>query len=186
MAEEENKENHEEKKSEVAADGDITTNKYVWIVGAVILLVAGWFGLKALLGPSENYKVTLVDAPKEVVKDGVATFTWRVDGPPVLIHHTSVHMGKESQPGDLGKDVKPADTKYIDFVKDFAQGDYNIPLQFVGNLQMTDAGTYYYRVHAIVNDKNYWTDEYTFEVKPEVAIPTALPPIQDTSVTPAI
>ena len=87
MEEEEKKEHQETKEPERKEEGDITTNKYVWIVGAVILLVAGWFGIKALLGPSENYKVTLIDAPKEVTSGGIATFTWRVDGPPVLIHH---------------------------------------------------------------------------------------------------
>ena len=175
MEEEEKKEQQETKEPEKKEEGDITTNKYVWIMGAVILLVAGWFGIKALLGPSENYKVTLIDAPKEVTKGGIATFTWLVDGPPVLIHHSAVHTGKESQPGELGKEVKPADTKYTDFVKDFAQGDFNIPLQFIGNITLNDEGTYYFRVHATVNDKHFWTDEYTLEVKPAAVVPTALP-----------
>ena len=138
---------------------------YVWIVGALILLVAGWFGFRMLIAPFQEYRLILVDAPKEVNAGSIATFTWRVDGPPVTITHTAVHLGATSNPGELGKEIKPADTRYTDMVKDFASGTFNIPLQFVGNIQMGKPGTYYYRVHAIVGDKNYWTDEYTLEVK---------------------
>jgi hypothetical protein len=151
---------------------DFTTNKIVWVVGAIILLVIGWFGLQAIIGPVDNYKVTLIDAPKEVVAKGIATFTWRIDGPPTQIHSTAVRMGTTSNSGDLGREVKPADTKYTDFVKDFANGDFSIPLQFIGNTPVTTVGTYYFRVHATIKDKQYWSDEYTFEVKEPLPEPT--------------
>lgn len=152
---------------------DMMTNKIVWIVGAVVLLLVGWFGLKPIIAPAVDYKVTLIDAPKEVNAGGIATFTWRADGPATTIHHTSVHLGTVSNPGDLGKEVQPSDTKYTDFVKDFANGDYNVPLQFIGNQKLDQEGTYYFRVHALINDKNYWSDEYTLDVKrsePKVTI----------------
>lgn len=155
-------ENENKESSKLAID----TNKFVWIAGALILLVAGWFGFKAITSPFENYKVTLVDAPKEVTVGSTTTFTWRVDGSPATINHTAVYYGTVSNPGDLEKDVKPTDTKYADFVKDFADGKYDIPLQFVGNTKIDAVGVYYFRVHALVKDKNYWSDEYTFEVKP--------------------
>lgn len=142
----------------------IPQNKILWIIGGVILLLAGWFSYKTLLSSVEDYKVTLVDAPKEVEAGLNATFTWRVDGPPTTISHTSVHMGTESNPGVLGKEVKPGDTKYTDFVADFANGSYNIPLQFIGNIQMKTDGKYFFRVHAQVGEKNYWSDEFTFDV----------------------
>lgn len=143
---------------------DIAGNKYVWIIGAIILLVAGWFGLQAIFGASENFKLSLVDAPKEVAAGSVATFTWRIDGSAATIHHTSVHLGTTSQLGEFGREVKPEETKYTEFVRDFASGDYNIPLQFVGNISMTTPGKYYFRVHANIKDKNYWTDEYSLDV----------------------
>ncbi len=139
-------------------------NKLPWIIGAVVLLVAGWFSYKALISSVEDYKVTLVDAPKQVESNVIGTFTWRVDGPPTTINHTSVHLGSVSTLGDLGKEIKPADTKYTEMVSDFANGDYNIPLQFVGNIKMMSEGKYYFRVHALVKDKNYWSDEYSLDV----------------------
>lgn len=145
---------------------NIASNKYLWIIGAVILIVAGWFGIKTLLGSFEGYKLTLIDAPKEVSTGSVATFTWRIDGPPTTIGYTAVHLGTISNPGELGKEVKPGDTKYPDFVKDFTTGKYDVPLQFVGNIRMDNPGKYYFRVYATIKDKNYWTDEYTLEVKP--------------------
>lgn len=152
---------------EVAKEGEelkLPQNKILWIFGGLILLIAGWFGYKALISSVEDYKVTLVDAPKQVSAGGVATFTWRVDGPPTVIHNTSVKLGLVSNPGDLTKDIKSGDTKYTDLVTDFASGNFNIPLQFVGNIKMTKEGKYYFRVHALVNDKNYWSDEFNFDV----------------------
>lgn len=142
---------------------NIGQNKFLWIIGGLILLVAGWFGYKTLLSSVEDYKVTLVNAPQQV-EIGVATFTWRVDGPPTVINHTSVHLGTDSNPGELGKEIKPGDTKYSDMVADFANGKYNVPLQFIGNINMSKEGKYYFRVHAQVADKNYWSDEFSFDV----------------------
>lgn len=144
---------------------DLSGNKLIWIIGALVLLVAGYFGLKAIFASMENFRLTLVDAPKEINAASTVTFTWRVDGPPTAIHHTSVHLGTSSQPGDLGNDVKPENTAYKLAVQDFANGDFNIPLQFVGNIFVDTPGTYYYRVHADIKGKQYWTDEYTLEVK---------------------
>ncbi|OGG03973.1 hypothetical protein A2W14_05940 [Candidatus Gottesmanbacteria bacterium RBG_16_37_8] len=148
-----------------AIGGDLAGNKLIWIAGAIILLIAGWFGLRAIFASMESYRVTLVDAPKEVSANSTATFTWRVDGPATTINHTAVHLGTTSQTGELGKDVKPENTPYNHIVQDFANGNFNIPLQFVGNIGLGNPGTYYYRVHAEVKGKNYWSDEYSLEVK---------------------
>ena len=110
---------------------------------------------------------------------------------PTTINHTTVYYGTESNPGDLGKDVAPKDTNYSDFIKDFDKGTYNIPLQFVGNTDITKTGTYYYRAQATINGENYWTDEKTLEVLPAVKItaadetPTEAPsPTEEPTVTP--
>ena len=144
----------------------MSKNTYIWIIAAVIFLIGGWLGIKYLIDSTAEYKVTLVDAPKEVLSGNVTTFTWRVDGPNTSISHTSVHFGSVSTTGELGKDVKPEDTKYTEMVQDFADGKFDIPLQFVGNTRVPGPGKYYFRVHATVRGKQYWTDEYTFEVKP--------------------
>src|SRR3989344_5304314 len=144
---------------------ELSGNKLVWIAGAIILLVAGWFGLKAIFSSMESYRLTLVDGPKEANASQTATFTWRIDGPPTTINHTSVHLGTTSQPGQLGTDVKPENTSYNLAVQDFVNGNYNIPLQFIGNIVMETPGVYYYRVHATIKNKEYWSDEYSLEVK---------------------
>lgn len=163
---------------------NIMNSKYVWIVGAIILLVIGWFGLNLIISPFQDYKVALVNAPQEISSGGVATFTWRIDGPPTTINHTSVHIGLAPNPGELGKNVKPQDTKYTEFVQDFASGKYDIPLQFVGNILLSTPGTYYYRVHAQIKDKNYWTEENTLVVKPaENKVTIISPPKEATTGT---
>lgn len=159
----------EEAKTEndIAEDNETISisNPIIWIIGAIILLLVGWFAVKTIFFSEEDYKLTIVDAPKTVVAGTSATFTWRIDGSPVTINSTTVRLGLESNPGELMKDTKPADTKYTDFVKDFANGKYNIPLQFIGNVKIDKPGKYYYRLHAVIKDKNYWTEELSFDVK---------------------
>lgn len=139
-------------------------NKIMWVAGAVLLLGALFFGLKTLMFPS-SYKVTLVNAPQEISEGAIATFTWRVDGTPATINHTAVYFGLVSNSGELGAEVKPEDTKYTDFVKDFDKGEFGIPLQFVGNSSIKTQGEYFFRVHALVKGKNYWSEENTLTVK---------------------
>lgn len=120
---------------------------------------------KNVLGTfKKDYEAVLINAPKQVEAETVVTFTWRIDGPETVIHHTSVQLGKISTPGMLGSDTKISDTKYTDKVTDFNYGNYNIPLQFVGNFKITDEGRYYYRVYAEIAGINYWSDEFNFDV----------------------
>ena len=133
--------------------------------GALFWGAVVWFGFRMVMGSGADYNVTLIDSPKDIPAGGFATFTWRIDGFPATINHASVYFGTVSNSGTLGKDIKPAETKYTDFVKDFADGKYDIPLQFVGNIKVDNPGKYYFRVHALIKDKHYWTDEYTFDVK---------------------
>ena len=142
-----------------------TPGTYFYRVHATIKNKEYWSEEYSLDVKVQDYKVTVIDGPKEVVEDQIFSFTWRVDGVPATINHTSVHYGTVSNPGVLGKDVAPDATEYADLVKDFAKGSFNVPLQFVGNTSITKPGTYYYRGHAIINEQNYWTDENTLVVK---------------------
>lgn len=139
-------------------------NKILWIFGGLILLIVAWFGYKTLISSVEDYRIVLIDAPKEISSGSTATFTWDIAGPPTTINHTSVHLGTTSNPGELGKEVKQADTKYTEMVADFANGTYNVPLRFVGNIQLMSEGKYYFRAHGLVKDKNYWSDEFSLNV----------------------
>lgn len=113
-----------------------------------------------------EYKIFLVYAPKELVEGSIATFTWDVDGPPATFSHTAVYLGTNSTPGSLSNKATPQDTRYTHLVSDFTQGDFKTPQRFVGNIQLTSVGTYYFRAYAQIDGKNYWTDEYSLEVTP--------------------
>lgn len=157
----------EKHEKQIAQDKTNVINlKYVWIIGAILLLIGGWFGLNTIISSFEDYRVILVDASKEAAPGSTITFTWKINGPPATINHTAVYLGTVSTLGEFGKDVGPEDTKYTDFTKDFADGKYDIPLQFVGNIKMDSVGKYYFRVYALIKDKHYWSDEYSLEVKP--------------------
>lgn len=139
----------------------------IWGLAGLLILVAGYLAIKAILAPFNEHKLILVNAPKEASIGSVATFTWKIDGSSTTITTTSVRLGATSNPGELSKETKPGDTSYTETLPDFANGKYNVPLTFVGNMKMPlTAGTYYYRVHALVDDKNYWTPEEVIEVKP--------------------
>lgn len=111
-----------------------------------------------------EYKITFIDSPTELMEGGQATFTWTIDGPAKTIHKSAVYFGTESTKGKLTKEASPAETNYTDSVKDFLQGDYLIPIRFVGNATITKAGKYFVRVYALIDNNNYWSDEREFTV----------------------
>jgi len=121
-------------------------------------------------GPSptpREYSVSFTNEASEVTLPNPATFTWTVNGPPKTISTTTVYYGTDSSPGPLSKTVVPADVRYSGMLKDFMEGTYAIPLVFVGNANFSSSGTYYYRAYAVIDGKNYWSDERTLTVRPE-------------------
>ncbi|MBI4066588.1 hypothetical protein HY411_02630 [Candidatus Gottesmanbacteria bacterium] len=114
----------------------------------------------------ETPTVALVDGPGELVEGDVATFTWHVGGPPTSIHTTAVYYGSTSAPGTLPTHTKPEDTRYGEALEDFLEGNYAIPLRFVGSTRLGTPGTYFYRSYALIGGKHYWSGERTFVVNP--------------------
>jgi hypothetical protein len=53
----------------------------------------------------------------------------------------------------------------VDRLSDFLDGEYHIPLQFVGNIRIGSPGTYFARAYSLIDGKNYWSDEQSFIVK---------------------
>lgn len=111
-----------------------------------------------------EFKITFIDSPTELMEGGQATFTWSIDGPSITIHKSAVYFGTISTQGKLSKDIAPLETNYTDSVKDFISGDYVIPIRFVGNATVAKAGKYFVRVYALIDDKNYWSNERVFTV----------------------
>lgn len=111
-----------------------------------------------------EYKISFIDLPTEIIQGGQATFTWTINGPPKTIHKSAAYFGTISTKGNLTKDVAPAETNYTEISKDFIQGDYLIPITFVGNAQVAAPGKYFVRAYALIDNNNYWSDEKAFTV----------------------
>lgn len=121
---------------------------------------------RARAAPSvPQYEITVVSAPKELVEENNAAFTWQISGLSNTIHTTTIYYGTTSTPGTLSTNVTPGETHYTDVVKDFIRGDYRIPLRFVGNTTISTQGTYFYRAYALIDGKHYWTAERPLVVK---------------------
>lgn len=112
-----------------------------------------------------KYEISVVSAPKELVEENNAAFTWQISGLTNTIHTTTIYYGTTSTPGTLSTSVTPGETHYTDEVKDFIRGDYRIPLRFIGNAIIPAQGTYFYRAYALIDGKHYWTSERNFFVK---------------------
>ena len=112
-----------------------------------------------------EYKAKFIDSPVELMEGGQATFTWTIDGPPKTIHKSAAYFGTISNGGILTKDVSPAETKYTDSTKEFLNGDFIIPIRFVGNAAISKPGKYFVRVYALIDNENYWSDERIFTVQ---------------------
>lgn len=80
----------------------------------------------------------------------------------IVVMSTTVRYGTESNPGELGKEVAPADTTYVSATT--AHISVPLPDTFTSSLYPTSKGTLYYRFHAMIAGENYWSDEYSAEV----------------------
>lgn len=109
--------------------------------------------------------IVVVNGPKELVEGNTATFTWDVTGPPKTIHSTTIFYGSKSFSGALTTNATPDDVPYTVSLKDFLDGDYQIPLRFIGNANLLKPGTYFYRAYALIDSKHYWSEESSFVVK---------------------
>lgn len=112
-----------------------------------------------------QYDIALIDAPRELTEGDTATFTWYVNGPSKTIHTTTIYYGTTSAPGAFGDYITPEDAHYMYELKDFLQGNYGIPLRFIGSTNFPTPGTYFYRAYALIDGRHYWSQERTFVVK---------------------
>ena|SRR3989338_2207891 len=111
------------------------------------------------------FKLNIISGPKEIFEDETATFTWAVDGLAATINTTSIYYGSESITDLLVTGISPENTEYSNYLKEFIDGRYQIPLTFVGNASNILTGTYFYRAYANINNRHYWSEEKRFTVK---------------------
>ncbi len=111
------------------------------------------------------FSVTIKNAPKEITEGGLATFTWSINGASGVIHTTTIYYGEKSNPQVFTTSMTPENSQYTFALKDFLQGNYVIPLEFIANAENVPSGTYYFRGYAFINGQHYWTNEQIFLVK---------------------
>lgn len=112
------------------------------------------------------YTISLVRWPEgELIEGDIATFTWEINGPPIVIQTTAVYYGMTGTPGTLTRIADPESTQYTGATADFLNGDYLLPMRFVANIPRVAPGNYYFRGYAGIEGKHYWTNELTFAVR---------------------
>ena len=116
--------------------------------------------------PVEEKVVYFVNAPENAIIGDFANITWAVDGADEKTQHTAIHYDYASHPGKLGTDVTVNASGYEKLTPEFANKSYNLPKTFSAKIQLTQTGTLYYRAHAVIDDKNYWTEERNIIITP--------------------
>jgi hypothetical protein len=91
------------------------------------------------------------------------TFTWRVEGDGSATH-TAIHYDFTSHSGDLGTEDGPSAAGYPELTTEFASGNFPLPDDFSTQITPMRSGALYLRAHAIIDGKNYWTEETTISI----------------------
>ncbi|MEW6722265.1 MAG: hypothetical protein AB1324_03315 [Candidatus Micrarchaeota archaeon] len=115
--------------------------------------------------PAQEASIRLLPPPASVGAGESFQLSWEVSGPQKTITHTAVHYGSESKPGKFGTGVGPDAAGYPGLSEEFASGSFSVPGNFTANINAPSVpGRLYFRAHAIIDGKHYWTDEMSVEV----------------------
>ena len=131
--------------------------------------------------PAKGIQFTATSTPQPSKAGEQLRFVWEItaeEGTVAL--STAVRYGRESTPGELGKDITPADTTY-DRVPT-AHVSVLLPDTFTSSLWTGSEGTLYYRFHAVIDGDNYWSDEYSVEITPEIQVVDEPEPVPEVPV----
>jgi len=124
--------------------------------------------------------VAVSDFPAEAVVGENITISWSVGASKQLsIPHTAIHYSRSTRGGELGTDVTPQQSGYPSLTKEFAKGDFTIPDSFSAQVLAEVTGMLYFRAHAIVEGKQYWTEEKQIPVVPAPEPAKPEPSIQE-------
>lgn len=157
-----------------------------WALLAVAVLVAGCVGQTAETGgqppaqaptetatPSAGLSVSVESAPATVVAGSRFSVTWKVNSPDAkYITKTAVYYGTMSHAGDAPTAMPPSTFNYHS-VTPSQKG--NAPSTFTDYVSAGDnPGKLYYRGYALIDQMNYWSDEYMVAItaKPSITVAT--------------
>lgn len=110
---------------------------------------------------ASQISVEILDFPATVEAGKDMAFTWKVNAPSgTKATHTGIHYGPNSISGPLGTGISPANSGYPTVVSNFLSGSFDVPNSFSsGGKGPTNVNKIYFRAHAIIDGKNYWSDE---------------------------
>ena len=112
--------------------------------------------------------VTRPETPENLVEGSIFGLDWEIQADDLTkVTHTAVHWSTTSHPGDLGTDVGPDASGYEELTEAFVAGEFVVPNTFEDNISLSEGNagkTLYLRAHAILLDKNYWSDEIAVPV----------------------
>lgn len=116
----------------------------------------------------DKYSINITSAPTilRLSDSKTARILWEIAGPDKTISHTAIYYDYASHSGDLSKSTTAFLAGYKQFTSDYANNEEDIPKDFDANLAMDKVGTLYYRAHAIIDGKHYWTDEKSIKIVP--------------------
>lgn len=114
----------------------------------------------------ETFSVVVTQSPTEAIAGQAFTIGWKVNADAQkTITHTAIHYDTSSHPGTFGTDVPPPASGYPELTPEFASGTFSIPNTFTTDITVDQEVTIYFRAHAIIDGKHYWSDEMSFIVK---------------------
>lgn len=105
-----------------------------------------------------NFTVTLLSYPSNASPGQKIKLSWKVEGQPRIITHTSIHYGNISVPHDLGIHDDPRFTHY-DTTPPIKTPTFDIPDSFSDTITVPSSGTIYFRAHAVIAGENKWSEE---------------------------
>lgn len=158
---------------------------WVWVVGIVIVVALVLFALQrnvpsetATPKPEENApsaNTAVLQSQPGIYSVKTATSAepnsfigvdWQVSAPQAgTITHTAVHWGTISKADDTFDSETAPGNQYTNATTEYSGGSFAIPAAFETNIKTPENGTIYFRVHAMIDGKNYWTNELQVEVK---------------------
>ena len=143
------------KKREIAQRKRIITYTAIGIFGLLIIYI-----LFSIIGPHTS--VEILDAPVTVEEKTSFEITWKVNSiNKTNINHTAIHYGPESKSEPLTLGSYPN----ISMAGSLSMADtVLIPGVFSSNITIEYPGKVYFRAHAIIDDKNYWSEEKSLNV----------------------
>lgn len=147
-----------------------TSKRNWWIGGAVVIVLIAlitWAGTREEAQQPIVGTSVVVQSPPANARAGTPTsFTWEVRAAVgSSATHTAIHWGKNSTSGELGLEVAPGAAGYPNLLPDYTAGSFALPRTFSGALTFPSAGTVYYRAHAIIDGKHYWSPEYAIVIQ---------------------